>query len=72
MDEGGARMVTKAHGVPAADVCVSCGSKHDNQCAYADMCNAPLCLAADIDPTTKGYSVIASAVASAAEDTMAD
>jgi hypothetical protein len=74
MEEGGARVVAEATGVPVADVdvYVSCGSKHHNQCAYTDMCTVPLHSAADIDPTTKGYSVIASAVESAAEDTMAD
>ena len=72
MEEGGARVVTEATGVPVADVYVSCGSKHDNQCAYTDMCPVPLHSAADSDPTTKGYSVIASAVESAAANTMAN
>ena len=72
MEEGGARVIAEANGVPAADVSVSCGGKHDNQCAYTDICTVPLHRAADVGPTTKGYSVIASAVASAAEDTMAN
>jgi hypothetical protein len=45
MEEGGARVVAEANGVPAVDV---------------------------VDPTTKGYSVIASAVVSWAADTTAD
>jgi hypothetical protein len=50
----------------------SFGREHDNLCAYTDMCPVPLHVAADVDPTTKGYSVIASACASTAEDTTAD
>jgi hypothetical protein len=72
MDEGGAWVVAEANGIPAADASVSCGRKHDNQRAYTDTCAVPLHLAADIDPTVKGYSVIASAVESAAEDTTTD
>lgn len=65
-------MLAKANGVPVAHVCVSCGSKRDNPRAYTYMCTVPLPIAADIDPTTKAYSVNASAFESATEDTKAD
>jgi hypothetical protein len=52
MEVGGARVVTEATGVPVADVYMPCGSKHDNQRAYADMCTVSLHSAADMDPTT--------------------
>jgi hypothetical protein len=70
--EGGARVVAEVNGVPVADVYVWFGRAHDNLCACTDMRTVPLHAAADIDPTTKGYSVIASVVVSAAEDSTAD
>jgi hypothetical protein len=71
MEEGGAQVVAKANRVRVADVSVSFGSEHDNLCVYTDMYPVPLHSAADIDPTTKGYSVIALARASSTADAQA-
>jgi hypothetical protein len=65
-------VVTGANAILVADVSVSFASEHDNLCVYTDMYPVPLHSAADIDPTTKGYSVIALACASSTADAQAD
>jgi lysophospholipase L1-like esterase len=72
VDEGGAQVVADVNDVPVADVYDAFGGEHDKLCTYTYMRTAPLHVAADIHPTTKGYSVIASARKTAAEDRTVD
>ena len=65
-------MVADVNDVPVADVYDAFGGEHDALCQFTYMCTAPLHIAADLHPTTKGYSVIASAHKTAAEDRTAD
>jgi hypothetical protein len=65
-------VVAEVNDVPMADEYDAFGGEHDKLCKYTYMCTAPRHIAADIHPTTKGYSVIAAAHKSAAEDTTAD